>query len=791
MLRAPFLHFIFISFLCISASAQEAFIFGKIKDAKTFEPLIGVSVVVNDTQGVVTDIDGKYKLKLAPGNYKVMFSFIGYETVKKNVDLKDGAFKEMNISLEEKSEQLDIVVVSASQYEKNISEETVSMDVIDADLIKKTNARDLGEVLTKTPGVQVQDAQITIRGGSSFSYGVGSRTAVLVDGQSYLSADLGDAQLKFAPLENAEQVEVIKGASSVVYGSAALNGVVNVRTAWPKSGEKTTEVSTYFGAFDNPKRQILKWSDAVKGFSGMFVNHRQRIKNIQLMLGGNIDYMSSYLEKADEFRIRGNFKTKYVLPKNPKISFGVDGNIMKEVSERFFISKDLDTNSYRFGQGSLDHYIRTAVSPHFAYRDDKGNRFGFNMLYFNIYRDGNPNDSPDGGLPNVSSNNMSFDPQYQKDWNKQFMLTVGTPFNVGFSRSNLYAGKQITYAGAGYAQFEYKVQRLSLVGGMRYEFSRVDTVFETSLPVFRAGLNYRAGKASHFRFSWGQAYRLPSVGERFIAAPFSGNIYIVPNPELLVEKGWTMEAGLKQGLSIKKWRGYFDFSLFWSEYEEFVEYSFGIYPNKWPDGEKIFPELGNLVVGAKPFNVEDARIFGFEASIIGEGKIGPVGISAIAGYTYVYPGNLESDSTQNNVGTFLKNAFKYFATHLEGEDAEKVLQFRQRHLLRGDIELEYKKINVGYSLYYASYFERIPYTFGLVVSFIDSTFGTGKPSTLETYNSRHLDGDWAMDMRFGYTVKENVRINFLIKNLTNREYAVRPGKLDPPRNYAVQLRYKF
>lgn len=790
MPRTPFLPFIAVLFSC-AAYAQEAFVFGKVKDAKTFEPLIGVTVTVSDSQGVATDIDGKYKLKLAPGNYRITFAFIGYEPVKKNVELKDGAFKEINISLEEKSEQLDIVVVSASQYEKNISEETVSMDVLDAELIQKTNSRDLGEILSKTPGVQVQDAQITIRGGSSYSYGVGSRTAVLVDGQSYLSADLGDAQLKFAPLENAEQVEVIKGASSVVYGSAALNGVVNVRTAWPKSGEKTTEVSTYFGAFGNPKREVLKWYHNVKGYSGLFINHRQRIKNLQLILGGNIDYISSYLERADEFRVRGNFKTKYVLPKNPKISFGVDGNIMKEVSDRFFISKDLDTNSFRYGQSSTDYYIRTAVVPHFAYRDDNGNRFGFNMQYFNIFRNGNPFNDTANYLPNVSSNTMSFDPQYQKDWNRRFVLTVGTPFTVGFARSNLYEGKQVTFSGAGYAQFEYKIERLSLVGGLRYEFSSVDTVFETSLPVFRAGVNYRAGKSSFFRCSWGQAYRLPSIGERFIAAPFTGTIYILPNPELQVEKGWSLEAGLKQGLAIKKWRGFFDFSVFWSEYEEFVEYRFGLYENKWPSGEKIFPEKGNLVVGAKPFNVEDARIFGFEASIVGDGHIGPVKITTQAGYTYVYPGNLESDSTQNKVGVFLKNAFKYFATFLEGEDAEKVLQFRQRHLVRGDIELEYKKFSLGYSLYYSSFYERIPNEFRLVVSFIDSSFYGTHPSSLDTYVSRHLNGDWVMDARFGYSIKENVKLNFLVKNLTNREYAVRPGKADPPRTYVMQLRYRF
>lgn len=818
MLKAPVLKIIPWMLISMYAFGQEAYIFGKIKDAKTFESLVGVNVVADSAHGTVTDVEGKYRLKLPPGNYKITFSFISYETVKKNVSLKDGTFKEINLALETKSEQLDIVVVTASQYEKNIAQETVSMDVLSSELIENTNARELGEALLKTPGVQVQDAQISIRGGSSYSYGVGSRTSVLVDGLSYMSADLGDAKLKFIPLEDAEQVEVIKGASSVVYGSSALNGVVNVRTGWPKTGEKVTEVNTYFGTYAKPPREETRWTNTVRGFSGMFFNHRQRIKNLQILAGGNIDYISSYLEQADEWRVRGNFKTKYNLPNNPGISFGLNANIMKEVSQRFFISADLDSFIYQYGQGSLDDYIQTAINPHFTYRDDNGNRFTFNAQYFNVFRHGAPNydtianfidsipaiDSVaiDYGTPSASSNNFSFDAQYQKNRNDRLILTAGTPFTVGYSRSNLYEDNRVSFTGAGYAQLEFNIEDFSIVGGVRYEFSSVDSVFETSLPVFRFGVNYKAANATFLRASWGQAYRLPSVGERFIAQEFTSGIYIVPNPELVVEKGWSMELGVKQGLVIRKWKGYFDFSCFWMEYDEFVEYRFGTYPNYWPGtNEKIFPQEGPIIfIGIKPNNVDQARIFGWEASIAGKGKIGPVEISTLAGYTYFYPANLAGtedlgnigDSTQQNIGTFLKNSFKYFAKRLEGEETNKLLQFRQRHLLRGDIELTYKKFSLGYSLQYNSFFERIPNEFIAAVNVIETNNTSHSPPySLEKYIKDHSNGDWVMDARLGYDIKENVRLGFLVKNFTNLEYAFRPGKADAPMNFTATCRVRF
>ncbi|HXH18011.1 MAG TPA: TonB-dependent receptor [Chitinophagales bacterium] len=795
--------------LAWSTRGQEAYIFGTVKDSKTLEVLVGVNVIADENHGTLTDAEGKYRLKLHPGSYKITYSFISYETVKKNVDLKDGAFREINIALEPRSEQLEIVVVTASQYEKNIAQETVSMDVLSEELIENTNSRDLGEALLKTPGVQVQDAQISIRGGSSYSYGVGSRTSVLVDGQSYLSADLNDAKLKFVPLEDAEQVEVIKGASSVVYGSSALNGVVNVRTGWPKTGEKVTEVNTYFGAYGRLPREETRWTGNVRGFSGLFFNHRQRVKNVQLLCGGNIDFISSYLENADEFRVRGNVKTRYNLPHNPRINFGLNANIMKEVSERFFVSADLDSFIYQFGQGSLDKYIQTAVNPHVTYIDSSGNRLVFNIQYFNVFRKGDPKhdtianyaDSTgstidsvviDYGTPNAVSNSFSLDPQYQKNWNERFVLTAGTPFNVGFSKSNLYSGKRVNFSGAGYAQLEFNFENFSVVGGMRYEFSSVDSVFETSIPVFRFGANYKAGTSTYLRMSWGQAYRLPSVGERFIAAHTVG-IYIIPNPELQVEKGWSTELGVKQLLSVKKWKGYFDFSAYLMKYDEFVEYRFGNYSNYWPGtNRKIFPEWGSMVFGAKPNNVDDARIFGFEASLAGSGRIGAVKINTLIGYTYVYPGNLDDDSTQQNIGAFFKNAFKYFATRLEGEEAVKLLQFRQRHLLRGDIELSWKKFSFGYSLSFISFFERIPPEFVALVTLIEiDNTNHSPPYTLEKYIDEHKNGDVVMDARAGYLLKENVRLGFIVKNLTNLEYALRPGKADAPVSFTAQCVIRF
>lgn len=764
-------HFYSLALLLIcaftQAFAQNGTITGKVTEADNKETLIGVSILIAGG-GTVTDLDGNYKLSTKPGTHTLTFKYVGYKEIKKTVTVKADETTTLNIVMEVASTELDYIVVSASQYEKNIAEETVSMEVVDKNLMKNNNVTELGEAIDKSVGVQVQDGQISMRGGSSYSYGVGSRTAVMVDNMSMMSADLGEAQLKFTPIENAEQVEVIKGASSVVYGSSALNGVVNVITSWPTSETPKTEISVFQGVYDDPQRRETIWweKDERPGFSGMFFNYQQKVKQFDVVAGANINYVNSFLEEGNEFRFRGNFKTRYRHPKIQGMNFSLSGNVMKETSGRFFIAQDVDTNIFRYGDGSFDRYVRTNIDPEFRYLNEKGSRHILRFRYLNVYRYGNGDD------PDASSNGITGDYQYQKNWKDKFYLTTGLPLNFGFSQSNLYPGTRINYSGATYLQGEYKGKKISLVGGVRYEINAVDTLFETSIPVLRGGINYQVAKHTFLRTSLGQAYRLPSIGERFIEADFS-LAKIIPNPDLLPERGWSYEFGIKQGIKISKWMGYLDLSAFWSEYQDFVEYQLGIFP---PEGEEPTAEW----VGLKPFNVNNARVAGFEASLIGKGNIGPVEFRTLAGYTYTYPGNLSQDSAQQDPGVFLKNAVKAFSNRLEGDTATlSLLNFRVRHLVKGDIEFTFKRVSLGYTMYYGSFPERIEQLYFIVID------------GLEEYVEAHQGGDMVMGARLAYRVNERFKASFIVKNLTNHEYAQRPGKADPPRNFTLQLNFSF
>lgn len=793
--------------LSLTALGQDVTLSGVITDAETGDPLVGASVVTEDGKGITTDLDGKYVLKLAKKLHKVKYSFIGYEAKVKEIDLSTGAPVTKNVKLGMKSEQLDIVVVSSSQYEKSIAEETVSMEVVSAKLIQSTNATDLGEAIDKTPGVTIQDSQVSIRGGSSWSYGVGTRTAVMQDGMSLMSADLGEPQLRQAPLENVEQIEVIKGASSVVYGSSALNGVVNVITAWPKSAKPKTTVTAFQRVYDNPpdlysdqtytrKRDsagfqvdtlihypedTLKWwnDGNIRGASGINFNHARKIKKLDLIVGGNFFYHKSFLSFADEVRGGINFKTRYHDKKHPGMNYGVNGNIVYEHSGRFFLAANPNEGALRSALPSNDRYLRSSLDPHFHYLNEKGYKHSLQSRYMYIMRiSKNPESTP-----HAKSHQLMVNYQFQKLW-KRWSITTGLPVNVGISRSNLYSGLRISYSGAVYAQGEFKTERLSAVAGLRYEVLGVNDYVETSTPIFRSGINYRFGKGTFVRGSFGQGYRIPTIAERFLDDDLNPQVRIIPNSELKVEKGMSAELGLKQIIAVSKWQAFLDFSYFYQQYKNFVEYGF-VTQDSHPELFEGLPP--SYVIGLYPQNVSNALITGFEVGLASRGSVGPIGLTALIGYTYNYPINLDS-AKGYGANQYLEEFFTYLVDRMEADnpDTEKLLKLRPRHLVKGDIQLSYKKASVGLTTIYGSYPENIPEVETFAVDAISGEFGA-----TARYSEDHEKGDLIFNLRASYQVLEQLKVSFIVNNLTNRIYAYRPSKVEPIRNFTLQLRATF
>ena len=92
------------------SSALSQNISGVVMDEDTREPLIGVNVILSNTNGTTTNIDGEFSLQLKENEKTITFKYIGYESIVKNIDSKS----KFNIKMKSASHQIGTVVISAS-----------------------------------------------------------------------------------------------------------------------------------------------------------------------------------------------------------------------------------------------------------------------------------------------------------------------------------------------------------------------------------------------------------------------------------------------------------------------------------------------------------------------------------------------------------------------------------------------------------------------------------------------------------------------------------------------------
>ena len=325
------------------ALGQSAELTGKVTDAITNEPLLGVSVYVDSLVKANTNMNGEYSITTTAGSHQISFRLLSYELSKQVVLLTDGEKKILNIKLKGTSTDLNTVVISAGKFEQRLEDVTVSMEVLKPRLIESRNVTNMEEAMEFIPGLTVIDGQANIRGGSGWSYGAGSRVQILVDDLPQLTADANDAKWNFLPVENLEQVEVIKGASSVLFGSSALNGVINIRTAYPTL-KPITKFSFFTGIYDRPvfkidgKEYDLKWwGDRILRTTGFSFFHSQQIGNLDLVVGENVFDDQGYRDGESERRGRFNFNTRYRFKNIEGLSAGVNFNTMVTNSTIFFL----------------------------------------------------------------------------------------------------------------------------------------------------------------------------------------------------------------------------------------------------------------------------------------------------------------------------------------------------------------------------------------------------------------------------------------------------------------------
>lgn len=233
---------VMLLFSAIFVGAQNAVLKGVITDKNNQQPLPGANVYFSgSSEGTATNNRGRYQIKkLEPGNYDLIISFSGFKKVKQNVTIKEGE-NNLNVELEESNSSLGEVVVTGTGTPHHLKAAPVPIELISQKAVVSTGASDFSELMMNiTPSFDFNSGTMgsfmTINGlGNDF-------ILVLVDGKRMYGDVGGQTNLSRINPDNIERIEIVKGASSLLYGSDAIAGVVNVITK--KSKQKVNISST-------------------------------------------------------------------------------------------------------------------------------------------------------------------------------------------------------------------------------------------------------------------------------------------------------------------------------------------------------------------------------------------------------------------------------------------------------------------------------------------------------------------------------------------------------------------
>ena len=772
---------------------------GNITDLKTKEALIGVNIISN-SQGTSTDINGNYNLNLPFGEHEIVYKYIGYEEKSKKINIINDTIIVVDIMLNTSSEQLSTVVVSAGKFNQKLEETTVSMEVIKPSLIENKNSSNIETAMEQIPGLNITDGQANIRGGSGWSYGAGTRVLVMVDDMPLISGDAGQVQWNMIATENVNQVEIIKGASSALYGSSALNGIVNIRTAYPKQSEIDknpfpgyTKVNLNFGVIDFAKRKTLNWYGNKRNtFRGLEFLQSIKYENIDLSFGGNIFEDEGYRKDEETDRKRFNFNSLVKSEKISGLSYGVNANFLFESTASAIIWNGFDEAFI-----ALDNNVTTTsgdsynVDPYITYI--KGNnRHALRTRYLKVINDNESRDS----LSDFDNRSKSYYADYQ--WQKNIerinlSFTSGLTNEIIYAKSKTFQGSNYRRNHAIYSQIDKKIGKLNISAGARYEYFSLnsetkhiidgDTLdhFSIGSPVFRGGLNYQLNESTFLRSSWGQGYRFPSMAELFVSTNASG-IEIYSNPELKPETGWSAELGIKKNIKINNWFGSIDIAAFLMRYNDMMEFTFG----QW--GDPLTMPLYGL--GFKSVNIGKTEISGIELSLNGVGNINPnLKINMIGGYTYMNPISLEPDKvyTESIQSVFINGEeIGPELTYTNSSSDPSILKYRYQHIAKVDADLTYlKKYIIGSSIRYNDFMRNIDKIF------TDEWLNEDLIPGINEAREKFKNGDIIFDLRIGYHIDNNSKLSLIINNLFNREYMSRPADMQPQRTIALQLGLKI
>lgn len=458
----------------------------------------------------------------------------------------------------DKPAEMPEVVVTGTRTEKPLLETPVRTEVVNRKEIERTHARDLQEALRNVPGLLLKE----IHGKSGFEawlQGLDSdRVLVVIDGEPVTPSTGSTVDLSQIAVTDVERIEIVKGATSALYGSNAMGGVINVITRKP-STPAAWRLRLDGGSYGDKNLSGKETSIAARHLSGRFALKRDAgYAQIHGSLRGNDGYD---LDRSTR-RTEGDSGHKGNL--DMRLAWTPDKDTEVYLAPRYY-DEDLSVNFSTFapGVGEVEKIKRedarrlhTTAGATRLLKD--GGRLRGWLVYDN-WRNVTQQDAI--ATPRIEQQRNAeiglyrAEVQWDKPWGQRHLFTsgllAGGEHLVQDKTENGVRAVEVDDKGKRnlevYLQDDiFLTGRWELVPGLRIQ-NDSDFGFHAA-PKLNAMYtpDWFDGVTANVRLGYGQGYRVPNLKERHYVFDHSGLGYMVlGNPGLQPESSDSLQAGVE------------------------------------------------------------------------------------------------------------------------------------------------------------------------------------------------------------------------------------------------------
>ncbi|NCC99078.1 MAG: hypothetical protein EOL95_05150 [Bacteroidia bacterium] len=569
------------SVLAQSYSILQGFVYSE-TDQK---PIAFANISVKNTPtGTITDALGQFKISIAPEKQTVIIvSHINYD--KKEIIVSDSLFSSnIKIYLFPKAVQLSEVVVSAGLYEQSLEKLTTSANIISHREIVDNMNSNMIDMVASTPGfTQVWEyhSPIILRGLNS------NRLIIMKDGNQRIGTFPGGYFGQDMNIYDTKKVEIIKGPASVIYGSGAISGIINVISNEPFGDNKNSiQLHSGYGSNNNEFLEMIKLCHKKEKF-GISMNAKYRKTDNMVYGNGEIAENSNVEDRDIAINTGYKFSEKHKIILNANYHYGDWGK------PRGFNGPTKRFTEVRNKEENIHTDIAYTYSP---------KKF-VESVNLNLYYDNGWRDYYQYKYSTVSGNLSSLDLVHYKDnygggrfytilnIAKNDKITAGidgyifrldNPTEV-FDYYNHTQGQIAGYSNAGqqnigiFISNEWNIgKKIRIVSGIRYDIAEVvegqssgntERTENRDAVSGNAGMVYSLNENTHFSFNAGRAFRMPTTEELFTTIISCKGIKI-GNPDLLPEYSWNFDVGFRGSAINQKLK--YEFALFYNLLEGFI-----------------------------------------------------------------------------------------------------------------------------------------------------------------------------------------------------------------------------